>query len=422
MRYHEAGASEPGKQPGRVSMREATPPNMAEPRKPTRIVKVEVIPISTPMKRAQLMRGSTLSRIDSVILKLHTEDGLVGFSDSGDTSSWYRGETQDSMMSMICDFFAPRILLGEDPTRIEKIVGRMDTLTRDNNQAKATVDFALHDLVGKICNVPVYTLLGGKTVDRIPIGFVLGAGEPDEVAREAVSVVKQGFAFVKLKAGGSLQKDIEMVGVVREAVGSDVDLFMDVNGAWTYDQALTTIRALERFNLSKIEQPLPAWDIEGMARLRGKVDTPVYADESAQELHDLLRIINRGAADGLMIKTQKAGGLLKAQRWLAMARLANMPVICGCMVGSGLEASPAAHLLVANEWISQFPQENAGPLHIHDTLRSSEIRDDIARNVPRFEKGFLYPNDGPGLGIDLDEARVAHLVTPGKSSRVVALR
>ncbi|MCK2128286.1 mandelate racemase, partial [Thauera aromatica] len=179
-------------------------------------------------------------------------------------------------------------------------------------------------------------------------------------------------------------------------------------------QALTTIRALEKYNLSKIEQPLPAWDLDGMARLRGKVHTPIYADESAQELHDLLAIINKGAADGLMIKVQKAGGLLKSQRWLTMARLANLPVICGCMVGSGLEASPAAHLLAANDWIARFPQENAGPLHIHDCLSSRGIRDDIARNVPLYENGYLTPNDGPGLGIELDEDRVASLVTPGK--------
>ncbi|MCK2127012.1 mandelate racemase, partial [Thauera aromatica] len=237
-----------------------------------KITKVEVIPISTPMKRAQVMRGMTLSRIDGVLLKLHTDEGLVGIADAGDTSSWYRGETQDSISSMICDFFAPQVLLGEDPTKIEKIVGRMDVLTRDNNQAKATVDFALHDVVGKSLGVPVYQLLGGKTIDRIPLGLVLGAGEPEAVAEEALAVLKEGFSFVKLKAGkGGLKDDIAMVAEVRRAVGDEVDLFIDVNGAWTYDQALTTIRALEKYNLSKIEQPLPAWDLDGMARLRGKV-------------------------------------------------------------------------------------------------------------------------------------------------------
>lgn len=387
-----------------------------------KIVKVEIIPITTPLRRPIVMRGTTISGINSIVLKLYTDDGLIGISESGDTSSWYRGETQDSMTAMIADFFAPQILLGEDPTKIEKIVGRMDIMARDNNQAKATVDFALHDLTGKALNVPVSTLLGGKTVDRVPLGLVLSAGKPEVMVPEALAVVNEGYSFVKLKTGhGTLKDDVAMVAAVREAVGDDVDLFIDVNGFWTYDQAFATILALEKYNLSKIEQPLPAWDIEGMARLRGKVGTAIYADEGAQELHDLYNIIEKRAADGLMIKTQKAGGLLKAKRWLTMARLANLPVICGCMVGSGLEASPAAHLLVADDWISRFPQENAGPLHIHDVLNSAAIKDDLALNVPRFEGGYLYPNDGPGLGITINEEVLKALATPGKSSRVITL-
>ncbi len=385
-----------------------------------KITKLEIIPISTPLRRPIVMGGGTVTAIHSIILKIHTDEGLVGFSDSGDTSSWYRGETQDSMAAMIGDFFAPQILLGEDPTKIEKIVGRMDILARDNNQAKATVDFALHDLVGKILETPVYNLLGGKTIDRVPLGLVLSAGKPEVLIPDCLAILKEGYSFLKIKTGNAtLKEDVATIAAVREAVGYDVNLFIDVNGFWTYDQALNTIRALEKFNLSMIEQPLPAWDIEGMARLRGKVATPIYADESAQELHHLMDIINRRAADGLMIKTQKAGGLIKSKRWLTMARLANMPVICGCMVGSGLEASPATHLLVADDWIARFPQENAGPLHIHDVLNSGSITNDLALNGPRFEGGFLYPNDGPGLGIDIDEDLLQRLITPGKSIRVI---
>jgi len=385
-----------------------------------KIIKVEVIPITTPLRAPMVMRGQTIRGIDSIILKLTTDEGLVGYSDSGDTSTWYRGETQESMTAMILNWFAPQILLGEDPTKIEKIVERMDVMTRDNNQAKATVDFALHDLAGKIYNQPVYNLLGGKTVDKVPLGLVLAAGKPDVVIPQALAVVKEGYAFVKLKTGhGTLKDDVEMVAAVREALGYDVKLFIDVNGFWNYDQALTTMRALDKYNLYMVEQPLPPWDIEGMARLRGQIGTPVFADESAQELHHLFDIINRRAADGLMIKTQKAGGLIKAKRWLTLARLANMSVTCGCMVGSGLEASPATHLLVSDSWISQFPQENAGPLHIHDVLSSKDIKDDIARNVPVFDKGYLYPNDGPGLGIDLDEDLVQRRKTSGKEARAV---
>jgi L-alanine-DL-glutamate epimerase-like enolase superfamily enzyme len=389
-----------------------------------KITKVECIPVSTPLKKPVIMPNTRITRIDSLLLKLHTDEGVVGIADSGDTSSWYRGETQDSMMSMICDFFAPKILLGEDPRRIEKIVGKMDLLARDNNQAKATVDFALHDLKGKILGVPVYELLGGRTSEASRLGWVLSAGAPEDVVAEALTALEKGYGLLKLKTGhGTLDDDIEVVAAVRAAVGDKVRLTVDANGFWNYEDALRTIRKLDRYNLDLIEQPLPHWDIEGMARLRGQVQTPIYADESAQELHHLKEIIDRRAADGLFIKLQKAGGLVKSQRWLTMARLSGLPVMCGCMIGSGLETSPAAHLWVSNQWASQFLNESIGPLMIHGVWDSADIPPgaDIALNIPRFEKGLLYPNEGPGLGIQLNEEFIARNRTEGKAARSVSL-
>jgi len=170
-----------------------------------------------------------------------------------------------------------------------------------------------------------------------------------------------------------------------------------------------------------IEQPVPHWDIEGMARLRTRIDTPIFADESAQELHNIREIIERRAADGLFIKMQKAGGLLKAQRWLTMARLADMAVMSGCMIGSGLEASPSAHLMIANNWASQFTHENLGPLIINNQWENAEqtITQDIALNVPVFSDGKLYPNEGPGFGIELNEEFIATHITEGKQTVTV---
>ncbi|MEZ5659189.1 MAG: enolase C-terminal domain-like protein [Burkholderiaceae bacterium] len=389
-----------------------------------KIVRVECVPVSTPMKKPMVMPNTRITRIDSVVLKLTCDDGTVGFSDSGDTSSWYRGEMQGTIISMICDVIAPRILLGEDPRRIEKIVGLMDLLVRDNNQAKATVDFALHDLKGKLLGVPVYELLGGRTVEGARLGWVLSAGNAEMVSKEAAEAKRQGMALLKMKIGhGTLADDIEMVRAVRETVGPDVRLTIDANGFWTYEQALSTIRKLDACELDLIEQPLPHWDIEGMARLRAQVRTPIYADESAQELHHIKEIIDRRAADGLFIKLQKAGGLLKSQRWLTMARLSGLPVMCGCMIGSGLEHSPSAHLWVSNQWASQYLNESIGPLTIHGVWESKDIPAgaDIALNVPRFEAGYTYPNEGPGLGIELNEAFLEMHRTPGREPVVVTL-
>jgi len=388
----------------------------------TKIVKVELIPVSTPLKKPVIMPNTRITSIDSVVLKITADDGTVGFSDSGDTSSWYRGELQESIIAMIANVIAPRILLGEDPRNIEKIVAKMDLLVRDNNQAKATVDFALHDLKGKLLGVPVYELLGGRTTEAARQGWVLSAGKPDEVAAEAKKAKDIGFALFKMKIGyGTIQDDIDMVHAVRETVGPDAYLTIDANGFWSYEKALHIIRRIDSAGLDLIEQPLPHWDIEGMARLRAAVKTPIYADESAQELHHLKEIIDRRASDGLFIKLQKAGGLVKAQRWLTMARLAGLPVHCGCMIGSGLEHSPAAHLWVANEWATQGLNESIGPLMIHGTMESRNIaaKTDIALNIPKFEGGLCWPNEGPGFGIDLNEEFLVTNRTPEKLGRVV---
>lgn len=279
----------------------------------TKIIKVECLPVSTPLKKPVIMPNTRITAIHSVVLKLITDDGSVGISDSGDTSSWYRGELQESITAMICDVIAPRILLGEDPRNIEKIVAQMDLLVRDNNQAKATVDFALHDLKGKLLGVPVYELLGGRTIEAARQGWVLSAGKPQDVAAEAALAKKTGFALFKMKIGyGSMADDIAMVHAVRDTVGPDAYLTIDANGFWSYEKALHIIRKLDACGLDLIEQPLPYWDIEGMARLRAQVRTPIYADESAQDLQHLKEIIDRRASDGLFIKLQKAGGLLKS--------------------------------------------------------------------------------------------------------------
>src|SRR5882757_6582601 len=385
-----------------------------------RIVRVECIPVTTPLIKPIVIATTNIDRIDQVVLKIHTDEGIVGIADSGDTSAFYHGEIQDSIAGIISTTIAPRILIGEDPTKIEKIVGRMDLLVRDNHHAKSMVDAALHDIKGKAFGVPVYQLLGGKTVDAIDLGFVLMARPAEELIDDARKALSTGFKLIKLKSLPDVDSSVRCVLEMRKALGEDVRLMMDVNGMWNYDQALRALRRLESANLELIEQPLPYWDIEGMARLRQKVATPVFADEAARDLHHIKQIIDLQAADGLFIKTQKAGGLLKSQRWLTLARLSGMAVMCGCMPGSGLEAAPTAHLLVADDWASRFVQENCGPLSVHDVFElDGELKGEVALNGPRYAKGKMYAPEGPGLGIELNEQFIAEHITRGYSTRVI---
>ena len=388
-----------------------------------RISKIECIPITLTFKEPFPMGGGVEKGSAGVVVKMHTDEGITGIADTGGTSAWYRGETQDSIMTMINDVFAPSILLGEDPFNIEKIVAAMDVAARDNNQAKAVVDYALHDIVGKALGVPVYKLLGGLTAEKIPLGLVLPAGTTEKVVDAGKKAVQAGFRTLKLKVGhGTEEDDIENVRALREETGDDIQIFIDANGSWHYYQALMILKKMEKYNLAMAEQPVPWWDIDGMARLRDKIGTPVFADESATELKHLLEIIQKNAADGFFIKIPKAGGLLKAQKWTSVAKAAGLPVVCGCMMGSGIDAATYTHLLVSDEWMSKIVHENLGPLHVHDIYDtvSQPVKDDLAVDVPKYENGFLYPTHGPGIGVELNEDAVSRLGTPGKSPTVIS--
>jgi L-alanine-DL-glutamate epimerase-like enolase superfamily enzyme len=278
------------------------------------------------------------------------------------------------------------------------------------------------DIVGKALGVPVYKLLGGLTTEKVPLGFVLPGAGTAEVVGMAKQALKAGFRVLKLKVGaGTEELDIENVKALRELGGDDIDIFIDANGGWHYYQALMILRKLEKYNIAMVEQPVPWWDIDGMARLRAKIGIPVFADEAAIELKNLMEIIQKNAADGFFLKIPKAGGLLKAQRWVTIAKAAGLPVVCGCMMGSGLEAATYTHLLVADEWLSKMVHENLGPLHIHDVYETvtKPIKNDVALNVPRYENGFLYPTTTPGIGVELNEPAIAKLITPGKTPTMI---
>jgi L-alanine-DL-glutamate epimerase-like enolase superfamily enzyme len=387
-----------------------------------KITKVECIPVSIPFVKPIVMSGGPVTQADGVVLKLHTDEGITGISETGDTSLWYMGESQDSIMHNLTKVFAPHMLIGEDPFNIETIVAKMDKATRGNSHSKAVVDYALHDLMGKALGVPVYKLLGGLSNPKIALAFVMSSGTAEEVGAEGKALVEAGFQGLKLKVGAkSPEEDIEMIAALRDAVGGKAKVMIDANGGWMYHQALYVLQRIAKYDVFLCEQPVPWWDIDGLARLRRKVDVPVFADESAAELGHVLQIIEKDAADGFFLKVPKAGGILKSRRWVNVVQAANLPVMCGCMVNSGLGSAAEAAFLGATAWMGKIEQEAIGPLNlynIYDTV-SGPIKNDLAKKPPRYEKGFLYPPDGVGLGVELDEDSLKAVATPGKNPVVI---
>lgn len=387
-----------------------------------KITSIECLPVTFPFPHPFVMSGATIVGTNTIIVKVHTDEGITGVAESSDCSEWYLGESQDSVLNLINNIFGPRLLLGEDPFNVEKVVAAMDYACKYNNAAKAVIDFALHDIMGKKLGVPVYKLLGGLSTAKIPLSFVIGSGTPEAMVAEARKVLQIGYHGVKVKVGRlSPEEDIANVKAVREALGDQATVMIDANAGWHYYQALETLKKMERYDLALAEQPLPWWDINGMARLRRQVRIPIFADESAAELKQVMELIEKEAVDGFLLKIPKAGGYLKAQKWVTLAKVAGLPVMCGCLMASGIEAATQAHFIAATEWMSKMEHENLGPLHHHEVYETvnTDIKSDLATKLPRYEKGFMYVPEGPGIGVELNEGVIAKLITPGKRPTVI---
>lgn len=390
------------------------------------ITKIECLPITIPWARTRNVHGREVLGSDSVLLKIHTDEGITGIGETGGTALSYTGDSQESIIGFLKDV-GERVLIGADPTNINRLISELDRNSKYSDQALAIVDCALYDLVGKKLGVPVFELLGGLAHDRLELGWVIGYGTfdtPEEAAEIATDVTDAGYDSLKLKVGrDSLAEDLANLQSIRDAVGYDVRLGIDANGTWDYFEALHALKRMAEYDILLCEQPVPWEEIDSLARLRQQVDIPICADESATTPSDVMQLVQQDAADSLFIKLTKVGGINKGQKWLSIAETAGLPVMTGSMVGSAYETAWQAHFLFAHEWMGHLEQENVGNLIVHDQYETVEnpITDDLGKNpeFPKVEDGYMYPPEGPGLGVELDEELLEEYVEMGGEPVVI---
>jgi muconate cycloisomerase len=327
-----------------------------------------------------------------LLIAIETDEGLTGWGEASVVPVW-SGETQGGASALVEDYFAP-MLAGRDPQEYEPILREMDTII-DNPFTKAAVEMALLDLVCKKEKRPVFELLGGlKNSLQIPIKFSIGLRTPGDTAKIALGKVKEGFSAIKIKVGPDPETDLRRVEAVREAVGPDIRLIVDVNGGWSVPQAIREIPRYEKFNLEYIEQPTPRWDIEGMAKVRAASKVPIMADESVFTIWQAEQVIAKRAADLISIYPGKNGGILKSQQICNLAEKAGI----GCHLGSNLEwdigSAAMCHLAAAcaNVQMARFPVDILGPLYyaIHPRVQPLQ-----------FNNGCVSVPTGAGLGIQM---------------------
>ena len=378
------------------------------------ITGVETIQINLPLRRAHTWAGNiaTVGR-GYIIVKLFVKGGVVGLGEAqvlkdwgGDHGSKY-GESPETTRVVVNEFLAP-LLIGEDVRQIEQLHLKMDTYLRGYPYAKAALDEAMHDAVGKIYGVPVYQLLGGLVRREIPVAHSLGLMEAGAAMTEARLVVDEGIKTIKVKVGVDAERDIDVVRKIRKAVGPDIKIRIDANqGYKTWKEALRVIQAMEESDIWFMEQPVEG--LEGMARIASATIVPIMADESVWNAYDVLRIIRMEAADMLSVYYTKAGGLLKAKKLVAVAEAGGLH--CDINGSAEMGVGNAANLhLAASSLMIDIP--GSIPVTSLAENRPTEVAghfylDDLITEPYKYRDGCLIVPDGPGLGIELDESKVA---------------
>jgi len=338
--------------------------------------------------------GTTLVVSDFGIVRAQTDEGIEGIGEI----SMNGGRNGALLCDDVNRLLGPA-LVDQDPLRVQGLIARMDHLLDTSEAAKAGVEMALLDIVGKTLNVPVYQLLGGKVRDVVPVCWVLGYGPPDSSADEATSYVERGFRTIKIKVGRpGTGLDTEMIAAVRKAVGDHINIKVDANTGYTSPmQAVQEIREMEEYRLQLVEQPLKARQLDGMAFVRSRIRTPLLADESMWTWKDAYAVARAGAADVLTIYVSESGGLLQAAKAFAISEAAGLPALIGSQCELGIATSAAAHLGVC---MPNLAYES-------DIVGHLRYPTDIINEHLSYDGGVLRPPDGPGLGVTINESVLA---------------
>jgi L-alanine-DL-glutamate epimerase-like enolase superfamily enzyme len=300
-------------------------------------------------------------------------DGVVGYGEA--SMPPYLGQSVETVMA-----FLQKVDLSQfsDPTQLEDILAYVDSLSEGDTAAKAAVDIALHDLVGKLLGAPWYKLWGLNPEKTPSTTYTIGIDTTEVMKQKTLEVAGQ-FNILKVKLGRDTDK--EMIEAIRSV--STLPIAVDVNQGWTdRSYALDMICWLKEHGVVMVEQPMPKDRLDDTAWVTERSPLPIFADESLQRLGDILPL--KGVFSGINIKLMKCGGMREAWKMVNMARALGMHVMVGCMTETSCAVSAAAQFSPAVD----FADLDGNLLISNDRFRGMEV-----------VGGKITLNDLPGIGL-----------------------
>ncbi|MGH3519585.1 MAG: mandelate racemase/muconate lactonizing enzyme family protein [Haloechinothrix sp.] len=361
-----------------------------------KITEIETIPFAIPYARPLHFASGEVHDAEHVLVRVHTDDGLIGVAEAPPRPFTY-GETQESIVAVIQRIFAPQ-LLGLSPAQRELIHARMHR-TIGNPAAKAALDMALWDVLGKATGLPVTELLGGYT-DRMRVSHMVGFAPPDEMVAEAQRIRdRYGITTFKVKVGRRpYQRDVAACRALREGLGEDVELYIDGNRGWTASESAQALRAMDDLGLTLAEELCPADDVLGRRWLVERSAIPFVADESATNSGEVTRELLGGSATAISIKTARTG-FTESQRVLSQCTGLGAEVVLGNQIDGQIGTLCAMVFGSAFEATSRRAGELSNFLDMSDDLLAEPLQ---------IENGTLRIREVPGTGVEVDEDKLAH--------------
>ncbi|MFI3237279.1 MAG: dipeptide epimerase [Lachnospiraceae bacterium] len=306
------------------------------------------LPLVTPFKTAL----RTVDVVHDLVVKVTASNGMVGYGEAPPTAV-ITGDTLGSIRCAIETIIAPS-LIGMDILNLDDIMYKLHHCIIKNTSAKASVDMAIYDLYAKILEKPLYQVLGGYRTE-VETDITISVNPIDEMVRDSVKAVNEGFRILKVKVGKDGLGDIKRLEEIRNAVGDDILIRVDANQGWSAKDAVKIISTMEDKGISMdlVEQPVAAHDFAGMQYVTSHVYTKILADESVFTPEDAINIIKGRAADLINIKLMKTGGIYEALKICAIAEIYDVECMIGCMLESKISVSAAAHLAAAKKIITR---------------------------------------------------------------------